>query len=641
MLIALGAFMGLHALGVLGTLNPLGRIGSFAEAAAAPTVTGVSPALGTRGGGTILTITGTGFAAGATVTVGGAPATSVIVGGGTSITATTPAGTPGSALIVVTNTDGQSATLSNAFTYQEWAPTVVSVAGGSGTSLGGTSVTITGTNFTTGASASFGGAPATAVTVVNATTITAVTPAHAAGGVNVAVTNSDGQTGTLANGFTYVAGPAPTVTSASPNTGTTGGGTTVTIVGANFATGATVTFGGTVATGVQVVSGTQISAVTPPKSASSVAIVVTNPDTQSGTLAAGFTYATAGAPSVSSASPNAGPLAGGTVVTVSGSGFLSGATVSFGGTAATNVTVNSTTSLTATVPAKTASGAVTIEVKNTDNQLGSLATGYTYLDRATVTGVTPDKGAAAGGTSVKISGSNFGTTPEVKFGGTAATSVTVTSATELSVVTPAGTGVVDVMVTGPGGDGTKAAAFTYTVAPTITTATPLEGPTAGGTTVTISGAGLTSDLSVLFGDAAGTGMTVATGGTSLTVKSPARPAGDATISIKLADGSSVSLSTPFRYVEGVTAAPGQIVSGKIAPGAIALVVFGGGTSDQLVTAATGATACPARDRLIIFALAEGKWIPFIPVAPAQVNATWTQRFSKGLPADMALFIRCT
>ena len=48
----------------------------------------------------------------------------------------------------------------------------------------------------------FGGTAATNVTVVSSTSITATTPAHAAGAVNVVVTDSGGS-GTLTNGFTY------------------------------------------------------------------------------------------------------------------------------------------------------------------------------------------------------------------------------------------------------------------------------------------------------------------------------------------------------------------------------------------------------------------------------------------------------
>ena len=57
-------------------------------------MTGVSPASGTAAGGTAVTITGTGFLAGATVSLGGTPATGVTVVNSTSITATTPAHAP-------------------------------------------------------------------------------------------------------------------------------------------------------------------------------------------------------------------------------------------------------------------------------------------------------------------------------------------------------------------------------------------------------------------------------------------------------------------------------------------------------------------------------------------------------------------
>jgi hypothetical protein len=82
------------------------------------------------------------------------------------------------------------------------SPTVLSVAPNNGSTAGGTAVTITGTNFAAGATVTFGGTAATNVTVVNSTTITATTPAHAAGAVTVTVTVS-GQSGSLANGFTY------------------------------------------------------------------------------------------------------------------------------------------------------------------------------------------------------------------------------------------------------------------------------------------------------------------------------------------------------------------------------------------------------------------------------------------------------
>jgi len=257
-----------------------------------PTVSAISPRSGTTAGGTSATITGTAFQSGASVTFGGAAATNITVVSSTSITATTAAHAAGAVNVVVTNTDGQSATLANGYTYvsPNPPPTVSSVTPNSGPVGGGTAVTIAGTNFVSGATVTLGGTAATNVVVVSATQITATAPAHAAGAVTVTVTNPDTQSGSLSSGFTYVA--APTVSSVTPNSGPVGGGTAVTIAGTNFVSGATVTFGGTAATGVVVVSATQITATTPAHAAGAVTVTVTNPDTQSGSLANGFTYAT-------------------------------------------------------------------------------------------------------------------------------------------------------------------------------------------------------------------------------------------------------------------------------------------------------------------------------------------------------------
>jgi hypothetical protein len=101
------------------------------------------------------------------------------------------------------------------------APTVSSVNPATGNVAGGTSVTITGTNFQSGATVTFGVVAATNVAFVNSATITATTPAHAAGAVDVVVHNPDGQTGTKTSGFTYstaLAAPANVVAAASSTT---------------------------------------------------------------------------------------------------------------------------------------------------------------------------------------------------------------------------------------------------------------------------------------------------------------------------------------------------------------------------------------------------------------------------------------
>jgi hypothetical protein len=126
------------------------------------------------------------------------------VNSSTSITATTPAHAAGLVVVAVT-TSGGTGSLANAYQYLV-PPTVASVSPPSGPMAGGTSVTVNGSGFISGATTvSFGGVPLTGRAYPSSTQITGTTGAHAAGAVNVVVTNPDAETATLANGYTYVA----------------------------------------------------------------------------------------------------------------------------------------------------------------------------------------------------------------------------------------------------------------------------------------------------------------------------------------------------------------------------------------------------------------------------------------------------
>ena len=166
---------------------------------------------------------------------------------------------------------------------------MTSVSPSSGTTAGGTSITINGTNFVSGATVRVGGVSATGVTFLSAAQLRANTPAGSAGAVSVQVTNPDSQSATLDSAFTYIV-PAPTVTSVSPSSGPTAGGTIITINGTNFVSGATVRVDGVSATGVTFLSGSQLRANTPAGSAGAANVQVTNPDSQSATLNSAFTY---------------------------------------------------------------------------------------------------------------------------------------------------------------------------------------------------------------------------------------------------------------------------------------------------------------------------------------------------------------
>ena len=89
------------------------------------------------------------------------------------------------------------------------SPVVLSVTPSCGPTTGGTAITISGSNFVSGATVTIGGTAASNVVFVSDTTLTGNTPTGTAGAKNVVVTNPSTQSGTLINGFSYTATPSP------------------------------------------------------------------------------------------------------------------------------------------------------------------------------------------------------------------------------------------------------------------------------------------------------------------------------------------------------------------------------------------------------------------------------------------------
>jgi Family of unknown function (DUF6519)/IPT/TIG domain len=221
----------------------------------APTVTGISPAGGSAGGGDSVTITGSGFTDPVTVRFGPSAATTINVDSDTQISAISPPGS-GTVDVTVTTTAGTSAaTAADRFSY---GPAVTQVEPAIGPERGGTVVAITGSGFTGGTGVQFGAASAGA-TFESDTQISAISPVGS-GIVDVTVTTPAGTSpATAADRFTY----GPAITGLTPGIGLEGGGTNVTITGVGF-TGATdVQFGRTSANNMKVDSDTQIRAVSP------------------------------------------------------------------------------------------------------------------------------------------------------------------------------------------------------------------------------------------------------------------------------------------------------------------------------------------------------------------------------------------
>ena len=477
---------------------------------------------------------------------------------------TAVAGTVYTYSIIAATGAGDSLTASN--TDIGWrfigVPTIKTVSPASGPIAGGTPFTITGTNLTGATSVKVNGVAATSVVVVSPTSITAISPTGTTGSTNVVadvVVETLGGTVTKVSAFTFAA--APTLTTVSPDSGPLAAGTAITITGTNFIAGATVKVNGVAATSVVVVSATSITAKTPAGTEGSCSVAVTTVGGMA-TLESGFTYVAK--PTITSIAPTSGTTLGGTAFTITGTNLTGATSVKVNGVAATSVDVVNATTITAVTPAGTA-GAKSVAVTTVGGTF-TKASAFTYIAAPTIKTVSPASGPIAGGTALKITGTNFiaGAT-SVKVNGVAATSVVVVSPTSITAISPTGTTgstnvVADVVVETLGGTVTKVSAFTFAAAPTLTTVSPDSGPLAAGTAITITGTNFIAGATVKVNGVAATSVVVVSA-TSITAKTPAGTAGARSVAVTTVGGTE-TLESGFTYVAKPTIASISPTSGS-------------------------------------------------------------------------------
>ncbi|WP_067895731.1 IPT/TIG domain-containing protein [Nocardia vaccinii] len=215
-----------------------------------------------------------------------------------------------------------------------------------GSTGGGTTVTITGTNLSGATAVHFGSKLAT-ITANTATSVTVTSPSGA-GAVGVTVATPGGTSSPLS--FFYVG--APFKATLSPVSGVTAGGNTVTIAGTGLSTATSVSFGANSAAPT-VVNDTTLTVVVPAGTAAgSVGVsVITAGGTNNG-----LSYTYVDAPTVTSVSPTSGPTSGGTAVTITGTNLTTTQSVTVGGATAP-FSVISDTEISAVTPAGTAGAA--------------------------------------------------------------------------------------------------------------------------------------------------------------------------------------------------------------------------------------------------------------------------------------------
>jgi photosystem II stability/assembly factor-like uncharacterized protein len=452
-----------------------------------PVVTSVSPGEVSRKATVRLTVRGDHFEAGAVADFGagvGASATQWVSASELTVDVTVSEGAAvGARALVLTNPNGLSATLADALTVRLAAPTVTSVGpaqSNQGATLG---LTVLGTDFASGAAVSFGdGVTVNSVSFVSSSQLSVnvtVSPVAGLGYRTVTVTNGDGQSGSMTNGF-RVMGPSPQVLSVQPDTGDRGESLSVDVNGVNFQSGATVILGGTGVTvqSTTLLTGTKLRLGLVIDAGAALGgrnVTVCNLDGQCATHASGFVVK-APAPTLSSVSPGYGGRGASVSVALGGTNFLSGATASFGaGVSVGATTYVSGTELRAsvTVDGVAALGARTVTVTNPDGKTVSLPDAFEVKDTPPVlASVAPWKGSSGESASVVLKGTGFLVGATVDFGagitveGLSTSPIQVTAM--LSIAGEAAKGARDVTVTNPDGQAsTLAGAFTVLTTPYV------------------------------------------------------------------------------------------------------------------------------------------------------------------------------
>jgi len=387
---------------------------------------------------------------------------------------------------------------------------------------GGTTVTISGSNFIGVSAVLFGGTPALSYSIDSISQITAVTPPCP---VSSSCWQNSGSNRTPITvitpaGSAYSSPQADfkygaVIYSVSPNSGPMEGGTLVTVTGDGFGNGrvGAFSFGGIPAVGAFCTSSTQCT-MGSPASPTPRLVDVTYGESQT-SVADRFTYT---GPTVTSVYPSTGSQLGGDTVTITGTSFAGGMTIKFGSVLVTNFACSGN-SCVASTPPGTGIVHVTVTVNGrTSPQISADIFTYEPLPYGAL---SPNSGPGTGDTLITVTGGNFSTSPGATvfffdFGSgvtSSATNVTCISTSVCTMVSPPfntqGYGaVVKATVTRPCPSGGKTgvcvdgysltgsiARFNYTSGPwPIGSISPNWGSPSGSTAITVTGTQLTSPL---------------------------------------------------------------------------------------------------------------------------------------------------
>ena len=275
----------------------------------------------------------------------------------------------------------------------------------------------------------------------------------------------------------------PSVTGLLPAQGPNAGGTQVSITGTNLAGASAVDFGSVQVTSFASDTSDEITLLSPAGSGTVDVTVVTPNGTSVTSPADQFNYVAApAAPSVTAIAPATGLTTGGTTVTITGTNLANASAVDFGSVQVTSFLSDTANEITLASPAGSGTVDVTVVTPN-GTSAASPADQFSYvaaLPPPDVTGIAPATGPSTGGTTVTITGTNLANASAVDFGSVQLTSFLSDTANEITLLSPAATGPVDVTVVTAGGHSPVLADDKFTYVSTVASPTSLSAVSGNG-----------------------------------------------------------------------------------------------------------------------------------------------------------------
>ena len=374
-----------------------------------------------------------------------------------------------------------------------------------GPALGATAVRIIGSGFNDTTVFLFGGTPCTEIEIESRNHARCVTPAGAAGVVELAVRQTvlgvvgeEERAAMLADAFTYF--DAVTLVSVAPERSPLRGGVELVLTGTGFLEGSAVAVDGVRASDVVLQPNGSITALAPPGDPGPADVTVANVNGTATLQGAIFYYEPL---DVAAVEPPVGPLAGGVRAILRGEGLTAASRVMFGERGAEVQGANDDrTELEVLVPQGMGVGAVDVSVGN-DNGDFVLANGFVYFDEDAddfaVVGIAPASGPVDGGQDMFVAGGGFTAQTTVSLGGAQIACERVDAHQLRCTPPPHEAGTVDVVVSEAGQDVEVDGGYTYFQTLELIAVLPDRGSVAGGTVVTVAGSGFVPEMDLELG----------------------------------------------------------------------------------------------------------------------------------------------